>query len=116
MPWIKLDTSFYRHPKTAQVLADKNGAAAIVALQELWCWAGESESPEARDGYVTDAMAARLGLTDKLAPILENAHFIHRNGEGWHIHDWDDHQAAILDKRARDREQARARRRKDTTE
>ena len=48
MPWIKLDTSFYRNPKTANVLADKNGPAAIIALQEMWCWAGDSDSPDAR--------------------------------------------------------------------
>lgn len=116
MPWIKLDTSFYRNPKTANVLADKNGPAAIIALQEMWCWAGDSDSPDAREGYVPDAMATRLGLTDKLAPILENAGFIHRNGSGWHIHDWDSHQGALLERRARDRDNARARRRKETTE
>ena len=42
--------------------------------------------------------------------------FIHRNGSGWHIHDWDSHQGALLERRARDRDNARARRRKETTE
>ena len=50
------------------------------------------------------------------SPTPENAGFIHRNGSGWHIHDWDSHQGALLERRARDRDNARARRRKETTE
>lgn len=116
MPWIKLDTDFYRHPKTAELLAQRGGAEAVIALQQMWCWAGGSDSPQGRDGYVSDSVARMLGVTKRHAQLLEDAGYVHRNGAGWHLHDWNDHQGALLDKRVRDRENVARRRRAQATD
>ncbi len=107
MPWIKLDTAFYRHPKTAELLAHPKGADAVVALQRIWLWAGESESPQAREGHVSDAVLRMLGVTPSQAKRLGDVGYLHRNGTGWRIHDWNDHQGALLDRRVKDRERKR---------
>lgn len=107
MPWIKLDTGFYTHPKTAELLAQPRGAEAVIALQRIWCWAGESDSPQARDGHVSDALLRVLGVTDKQARQLAEVGYLHRNGTGWHIHGWDEHQGALIERRARDRDRKR---------
>lgn len=113
MAWIKLETSFYRHPKTAELLAQPKGADLVVALQRIWLWAGESESPQARQGHVSDAVLQMLGVNAKQAQQLGEVGFLHRNGNGWHIHDWDDHQGALLDRRTKDRERKRKERADD---
>lgn len=108
MPWIKLDTGFYTHPKTAELLSAPRGAEAVVALQRIWCWAGETDSPQARDGHIPDAVLRLMGITPGQAQRLADVGYLHRNGTGWHIHGWDDHQGALIDRRAKDRERKRA--------
>lgn len=102
MPWIKLDTGFFQHPKTAELLAQPKGAEAVAALMRIWCWAGSQDVQAAREGHVSDAMARQIHVTTKQAELLEASGFLHRNGNGWHIHDWCDHQGSLLDKRERD--------------
>lgn len=103
MPWIKLDTSFYQHPKTAELLSQRGGPEAIIALQRMWCWAGGQDATQARAGKVSDAMCRQLHVTNRQAIMLSEAGFLQRNGTGWLIHDWDDHQGALIAKRDRDR-------------
>ena len=110
-PWIKLDTGFFNHLKPCELLTRTTGRAAIASLMEMWCWAGSSDTPDARDGHVSDAVVKRLGLPRSHTTALKDAGFIARNGTGWHIHGWTEYQGALLTKRADDA--AKKRRQRD---
>lgn len=114
-PWIKLDTQFMSHPKTCDLLDRPNGAKALASLLTVWCWAGGSDAPGAREGHITDAVLKRIGVPASHAKALEASGFLHRNGTGWHIHDWTDTQGRLLDKRADDAARQARRRQKETT-
>lgn len=101
-PWIKLDTAFLRNPKTAELKPPE-----VIALLKLWSWAGESESPHAREGYVSDAIVKTVGVSTRDARRLEAVGYLTRNGNGWHLHDWEEWQGSLIDRRARDRERKR---------
>lgn len=101
-PWIKLDTQFMSHPKTCDLLDKPSGAKALVSLLTMWCWAGGTDAPGAREGHVSDAVLKRIGVPASHAEILQDVGFLHRNGTGWHIHDWTVVQGKLLTKRADD--------------
>jgi hypothetical protein len=105
--WLKLSVDLPDHPKVAD-LSDR----AFRALIASWCYAARFETDA---GHVPDAPSRRLGLTPAVARELEEAGLMHRNGTGWHVHDWDHHQEAaeqIKRKRemARNRQASRRRR------
>ena len=101
-PWIKLDTGFMQHPKTCELLERPTGAKALASLLTIWGWAGGSDAPGAREGHITDAVMRRIGVPRSHAQALADVGFLHRNGTGRHIHDWETTQGALLDKRASD--------------
>jgi hypothetical protein len=99
--WLKLSVDLPDHPKVAE-LSDR----AFRALIASWCYVARFET---RDGLLPDAAAVKVGLTTKLATELEGAGLLHRNQVGWHVHDWQEHQADAEALR-RIRENARNRR------
>jgi hypothetical protein len=109
--WLKLSVDLPDHPKVAE-LSDR----AKWVLISAWCYVARFELQE---GHVPDAAARNLGLNNKIASELEAAGLLHRNGSGWHIHDWDDHQSQIdeladIRRKARERKAAERRRRKES--
>jgi hypothetical protein len=81
--WLKLSVDLPDHPKVAE-LSDR----AFRALIASWCYAARFET----DGYLPHQAQRAVGMTAKLAGELEAAGLLHRNGSGWHVHDWDEHQ------------------------
>jgi hypothetical protein len=98
--WLKLSVDLPDHPKVAE-LSDR----AFRALIASWCYAARFETDE---GHVPDTASKATGLTARAAAELEAAGLIHRNGSGWHMHDWSHHQA---DLEAAKRRRAHARKR-----
>lgn len=105
MTWIKLDTSVFRNRKVLR-LTDAQQLAYI----RLLAWAGES----ADDGYLPTHAIRAIPMSPKTAEALEAADLLIRNGNGWHIHDWDDHQGSLIERRRKDAERKRRERRKET--
>jgi hypothetical protein len=108
--WFKVSVDLPDHPK----VADLSYQAKWVLIAS-WCYVARFEL---REGHVPDAAARNLGLTTKIASELEAAGLLHRNGCGWHIHDWDEHQSQIdeladIRRKARERKAAERRRRKE---
>jgi hypothetical protein len=81
--WLKLSVDLPDHPKVAE-LSDR----AFRALIASWCYAARFET----DGYLPEQAQRAVGMNNKLAGELEAAGLLHRNGAGWHVHDWDEHQ------------------------
>jgi hypothetical protein len=106
--YIRLYTRLLSHPK-AEPLSDR----AWRTLTLSWCYAGLHET----GGHVPSAARRHVRMTDRVEQELVAAGWLRRNGDGWLIHDWDEHQEdanvlAEIRRRARERKRSeRARRR-----
>ena len=101
MDWFKVESSVYDHPKI-----DELTAPAFRTLVFTWAFCARHET----GGHLPARSAKRLGMTPKLAAELEAAGLLHANGDGWHVHDWHDHQAeaeALIERRRKDAERKR---------
>ena len=104
MDYIRLMTNLSEHPKWLTT-----GHVGRSVLIGIWLYCGRMET----DGYIPGPAARREGLTPKVATELEERGWLHRNGDGWHVHDWDEHQpSAIAYKEEGERRRAMARDRK----
>lgn len=84
--WVRLYTSLLTHPK-AEPLSDR----AWRSLTLSWVYAGQHET----GGHIPDAARRVLRATDRVAAELEAAGWWERNGDGWHLHDWSEHQEGV---------------------
>ncbi|GHU78691.1 hypothetical protein AGMMS49992_29790 [Clostridia bacterium] len=93
MPWIKLETSAYRHRKK-YALADALGVSAMAAfgcMSQLWSWAAEccqDGNLNAFPPYVIARNCDYDGDPNDLIRALKSVGLVDENG---YIHDWDDH-------------------------
>jgi hypothetical protein len=74
---------------------------ARVVIHQAWMYAGLHETR----GYVPDSARKFIDWSPAVESELEGAWW-HRNGSGWQIHDWADHQVDADEIRAK-RERAR---------
>ena len=103
MDWFKVDSRIATNPKI-----DDLTDGAYRALTYLWGHAMTHET-----GGRIPATASRLipRVRPKQLAELEKNGFLHRNGDGWVIHDWEEHQRAALgiqEKKRKDVERKRA--------
>jgi len=104
--YVKLYTALLTHPK-AQGLSDR----AWRTLTLAWLYAGEHET----GGHVPDAARPFIRSTPKAVAELEERGWWARNGTGWQLNDWDEHQETaeeIRQRRAVARDRQRRRRAK----
>lgn len=106
MDWFKTAASFWSHPKIAD-LKDRHFRVLVSA----WGYAAQHNT----DGHISPAALRIIGGRPADAKTLVDAGLLIPNGNGWHIHDWEDHQAAAVawhQKRERDKQAAAERRRR----
>lgn len=93
MDWFKVDASIWANPKVED-LSDR----AYRAMTYVWGYAAARET----DGHVPHNIDRLLPrVTPKALAELEERGFLDRNGNGWHIHDWEEHQVDPEEIRAR---------------
>lgn len=102
MEYIAVYTALLDHPKTL-ALSDRE----FRVLMRCWLYAGRHDT----HGYVPELASKALGFNAKVRSTLEADGWLDRNGAGWAIHDWDEHQQALIKaierkhaKREKDRE------------
>lgn len=98
MAWVKLDDSFFCHPKVVSVGAEASG---------LYVWALAYSSHNLTDGRVPRAWVLQaVGRRAKrLSDALVEQGLWEENGAGWTIHDYLHYQPSrekVLDKRRED--------------
>jgi len=101
--WFKVAADIGTSAKVDE-LSDR----AYRGMTYLWGYAMRHET-----GGRVPPNAARIvpRVTPAVLRELEQRRFLHRNGTGWVIHDWDEHQGEALkvqEKRVRDAERKRA--------
>lgn len=79
MDWVKLYTDLLTHRKWIGL-----SPRAKAMLTQAWMFAGQNET----DGHVPDTARKLIDHSPQAARELEQAGWLHRNGSGWHIHDW----------------------------
>jgi hypothetical protein len=98
MQWVKLDDSFFCHPKIVTAGAEATG---------LYIWGLTYSAHNLTDGHVPVAWVKQVvgGRARKLAGVLVEQGLWQPNDAGWLIHDYLDYnpdRASILDKRRKD--------------
>lgn len=98
MPWVKLDDSFYSHPKVVAAGAEAVG---------LYVMALTYASHHLTDGHVPSAwVREKVGArAAKLASSLVEHALWSENGTGWVIHDYLDYnpsRESVVEKRRKD--------------
>lgn len=110
MTWIRLDDTFFDHPKTLELL-DKDPMAALFHMAGL-CWC----SHRLTDGRVPDSaihlIASQSHTPPSVVDVLEmTGHWArHEDGRSWQIVnylDWQESRASIEVKRERERQKKR---------
>lgn len=85
VPWVKLDDSFFCHPKIVSVGAEASG---------LYVWALTYAAHNLTDGHVPGAWVKQAvgSRTKRLAALLVEHGLWTENGTGWLIHDYGEYQ------------------------
>ncbi len=103
LPWIRLNTDLREHPK-ADRLADALGERrAWTYVVELWMWAGANQPDGDLSEMPDSGVARRAGYEGdpvRFVMALRSSGFMDEAG---HLHDWTEHQGAIVAKFERDR-------------
>jgi len=98
MPWVKLDDSFYSHPKVVNAGHEAIGLYVISLTYA---------SHQLTDGHVPAAWVKQQvgSRTSKLAGVLVEHALWEQNGTGWVIHDYLNYnpsRESIVEKRRKD--------------
>ncbi len=102
LPWIRLDTSIFDHPKLLELFEQKAYQAVVVHLAAM-TYSGKHGT----DGYVPRAALPLLQGRPADADRLVKAELWRVDARGWLIHGWDERQVSDAEARAR-REKAQA--------
>ncbi len=113
MSWIRLETGIGANPKVAKFarLLGLSKVEAIGHLVLLWTWAadqvesGDLSSQDEVDIISSSGWAKRRGA-EKFILALQDSGLM----DGKKLHDWEHYQGALIERRRRDREYAKARR------
>lgn len=87
---IRLIVGFRTHPKREK-LRRRLGADGVLALVDLWLWAGGSRPDGSLDGMTDEDIeiaAGWMGAPGALVAALRDVGFL----DGYQLHDWQDHQ------------------------
>lgn len=101
MRYVRLYTELLTHEKQLAT-SDRAWRALTLAI----VYAGKNET----DGHVPDYAQSIVRFTPNTTKELEALGWIHRNGQGWIINDWADHQettGTLAASRAKAAERAR---------
>lgn len=97
LPWFMVHSDVWSHPKMA-ALPD----SAFRLCVNSWAYATQYGT----EGKIPAAALKVLGGTKRTAETLVDAGLWHQNGDGWHIHEYEQHQEGAIraeERKARDR-------------
>jgi hypothetical protein len=89
LPWVRLDTAFFDHPKVLGLLADNHHRAVLLHLASM-AYAGKHGT----DGFIPREALVFLhgGILDANQLVL--AQLWTQNAGGWDINGWDEYQVS----------------------
>jgi hypothetical protein len=87
LPWVRLDTTFFDHPKVLSMVADNQHRAIVLYLAGM-TYAGRHGT----DGFIPREALTMLHGRKTDADMLIRAGLWWQDKRGWIIHDWADYQ------------------------
>lgn len=112
MPYLNLDLDFFDHRKTKRLVGLLGRGAEVIPIK-LWSYCGKFH---ADTGRLTDyseqeieTLAGWWGKSGDMLPALLRVEFMAKDGEGWFLVDWLEHQGHIAAFKAKGRHMAQAR-------
>lgn len=87
LPWVRLDTSFFDHPKILGLVSEGQYRAVVLHLAGM-TYAGKHGT----DGFIPREALIFLHGRKMDADKLIEAHLWQPNGGGWDINGWDEYQ------------------------
>lgn len=96
LPWVRLDTSTFDHPKFLGLFSLGEHRSALVFIAGM-AYAGKHETA----GFIPREALPYLQGRSRDAKILVDSGFWHESAGGWDINGWDEYQPATDDAKAR---------------
>lgn len=112
MAYLNIDPDFPEHPKTRRLIGLTTGNAEGLLIR-LWCFIAKYHGGSGRlPGYTSEEIEAVVrwdGPKGQLVGALCTVGFLHKEKEGYRIHDWLEHQGhlGVLHERAKKGAKAR---------
>lgn len=113
--WIRLDVHMPEHRKSrrlAKLLDDRSAWRYVVTL---WVWAAKHAEDGVLPAEDVDIIAEECGWTGEPSEFIDalvSAGWIDRDGELLVVHDWDEFQGTLVERRRRDRQRKRLERKR----
>lgn len=86
MDYVRLYTTLLTHPKQ-----ERTPPREWKVLTLAWMYAGTHET----GGRIPPEARRIIGMSPAIEAKLTDLGWLHKNGSGWVLHDWEDHQAAV---------------------
>lgn len=105
--WFRVDSAFPDHPKTLALCAELNDMNAGMYIIRLWSWAQRYADDGRVDTKSRNEFEVSLGWRKEpgvLVAALIKTGFLDAKKGYFSVHDWDLHQAALVQKSQRDAE------------
>lgn len=96
LPWIRLDTSMFDHPKMLDLIEGKRFQSIVLHLSAM-TYAGKHGT----DGHISRTVLRILPGRTADAKTLVDAGMWKPDGDGWRIHGWDEYQVSDDESRLR---------------
>lgn len=87
LPWIRLDTQIFDHPKVLSLIAQGQYRAVVAHLAAM-TYAGKHGT----DGFIDRAALPWIHCRPADAVLLVDAEMWVESAGGWNIHGWDEYQ------------------------
>ncbi len=88
---LRLDTDFFRHPKSVK-LCRRHGAEGVLSLLRLWSFAAANRPTGALDGLDSEDLeiaAAWTGSPGEFVKTLLELRFLEQNDGAFRLHNWE---------------------------
>lgn len=98
MPYLNLDLDYFSHPKTRRLIGLLGRGSEALPLR-LWCYVGKYHPGDGRlSDYSAQAIESILefyGEPGKAVEALLSVGFLHKDSQGYYVHDWLEHEGHI---------------------
>jgi hypothetical protein len=112
MPDLNLNLDYFEHRKTRRLVGLLGRGAEVLPLK-LWAYCGKFHPEDGRLADYSDqeieSFAGWWGKSGGMLPAMLQAGFMGKDGDGWFIHDWREHQGHISAYKAKGKAMASAR-------
>lgn len=112
--WFAVDNSVVDHPKVMRLAACLNEPLALAYVIRLWAWAQKYAPMGLIDADIAPELERAIGWKGEPGALIDAAAkvgLLDRMAAGFLVHDWEEHQGALVQKSKRDAELKRKRRR-----